>query len=77
MKQLFVTVLLNGEKFSRIEPAPMNRKMTDRIVDNKVITTVIFPILLTLLAMVPTTVSGSGLTILYSNDIRGEIEPCG
>lgn len=39
--------------------------------------TVTFSVLLVVMTLLPTPAKGSKLTVLYSNDIRGEIEPCG
>jgi hypothetical protein len=55
----------------------MNRKMTDqKLLPNKM-HAVLFSVVLAVIAVFASGADAAELTILYSNDIRGEIEPCG
>ena len=53
----------------------MNKTKSEGPIIAEILSTVLFTIMLTTLLTI--TATASELTILYSNDIRGETEPCG
>ena len=53
----------------------MNETKSDRLIFRGILNILLFTFLL--MAALATTASSAELAILYSNDIRGETEPCG